>query len=141
MHQSLWRNADAAKDHSALLQRFEGVTAELGRVREGAADMRLRLDHFTGPAGPQARIRQLEGSLQTVRICCAGAMCLWRCCAISKDMAVGKKSSYQERCGWLLVIVSAALGGLPQHVVVQKIHSGSLSCCACAMPRVYAVAC
>ncbi|WIA30700.1 hypothetical protein OEZ86_000769 [Tetradesmus obliquus] len=58
---------DAAKDHSALLQRFEGVTAELGRVREGAADMRLRLDHFTGPAGPQARIRQLEGSLQTVQ--------------------------------------------------------------------------
>jgi hypothetical protein len=58
--------ADAAKDHAALLQRFEGVTAELSRVKEGAADMRLRLEHFTGPAGPQARIRQLETSLQSV---------------------------------------------------------------------------
>lgn len=58
--------ADAAKDHAALLQRFEGVTAELSRVKEGAADMRLRLEHFTGPAGPQARIRQLESSLQSV---------------------------------------------------------------------------
>jgi hypothetical protein len=66
-------HADAAKDHSALLQRFEGVTAELSRVKEGAADMRLRLEHFTGPAGPQARIRQLEGSLQNVS--CLSCVC------------------------------------------------------------------
>jgi hypothetical protein len=59
-------STDAAKDHSALLQRFEGVSAELSRVKEGAADMRLRLEHFTGPAGPQARIRQLEATLQSV---------------------------------------------------------------------------
>jgi hypothetical protein len=70
--------ADAAKDHSALLQRFEGVAAELSRVKEGAADMQLRLEHFTGPAGPQARIRQLEGSLQSVSrvwwlLCCIAA--------------------------------------------------------------------
>lgn len=58
--------ADAANDHNALMKRFEGVTAELSRVKDGAADMRLRLEHFTGPAGPNARIRQLEASLQTV---------------------------------------------------------------------------
>lgn len=58
--------ADANKDHKALLARFEAVNAELARYKAAAADMRLRLEHFTGPAGPQARMKQLEASLQSV---------------------------------------------------------------------------
>ena len=49
-----------------MLARFEAVHAELARVKEAAADMRLRLEHFTGPAGPQARMKQLEAALQSV---------------------------------------------------------------------------
>eukprot|EP00878_Enallax_costatus_P035251 GHUV01039265.1.p2 GENE.GHUV01039265.1~~GHUV01039265.1.p2 ORF type:complete len:119 (+),score=48.29 GHUV01039265.1:18-374(+) len=59
--------ADASKDHSALLARFEAVSAELARVKDAAADMRLRLEHFTGPAGPQARMKQLEAALQSMQ--------------------------------------------------------------------------
>jgi hypothetical protein len=90
--------ADAAKDHSALLQRFEGVTAELSRVKEGAADMRLRLEHLTGPGGPQARIRQLEGSLQSVSGVCCTSRVLARAYALGIAAAAAEES-LGRRCG------------------------------------------
>lgn len=54
------------QERAALRARVDALTAELATAREGAADLRLRLEHFTGPAGPQARVRQLEASLQLV---------------------------------------------------------------------------
>lgn len=58
----------AQADRAALGSRLEAATAELGTTRQAAADLRLRLEHFTGPSGPQARLRQLEASLQNVRL-------------------------------------------------------------------------
>lgn len=54
------------QERAALRSRVDALTAELSATREGAADLRLRLEHFTGPAGPQARVRQLEASLHNV---------------------------------------------------------------------------
>jgi hypothetical protein len=57
-----------AQERTALRSRVDALTAELAGAREGAADLRLRLEHITGPAGPQARAKQLEASLQLVSI-------------------------------------------------------------------------
>lgn len=58
--------AGVGQERAVLRARVDALTAELATAREGAADLRLRLEHFTGPAGPQARVRQLEASLQLV---------------------------------------------------------------------------
>lgn len=62
------------QERSALRSRVDALTSELSLAREGAADLRLRLEAFTGPTGPQARVRQLEASLQNVR----GGLRLWQ---------------------------------------------------------------
>lgn len=51
-----------------LLSRFDAVSAELGRVQAGATSMRQQLEHLNGPAGPAARVRQLEALLQSVSV-------------------------------------------------------------------------
>lgn len=57
-----------SQERTALRARADALTAELAGAREGAADLRLRLEHITGPAGPQARAKQLEASLQLVSV-------------------------------------------------------------------------
>jgi hypothetical protein len=57
-----------SQERAALRSRVDALTAELAGAREGAADLRLRLEHITGPAGPQARAKQLEASLQLVSV-------------------------------------------------------------------------
>jgi hypothetical protein len=60
--------AGTSQERAALRARVDALTAELSAAREGAADLRLRLDHFTGPTGPQARVKQLESALQLVSV-------------------------------------------------------------------------
>lgn len=60
--------AGVDQERAALRARVDALTAELSAAREGSADLRLRLDHFTGPTGPQARVKQLESALQLVSV-------------------------------------------------------------------------
>ncbi len=60
------RPAANAQDYQALLSRHQQAEAGLARAQEAAADMRARLEAITGPQGPQARLRQLEGQLAQV---------------------------------------------------------------------------
>jgi hypothetical protein len=60
--------AGLGQERTALRSRVDVLTAELTAAREGSADLRLRLDHFTGPGGPQARVKQLEAALQLVSL-------------------------------------------------------------------------
>jgi hypothetical protein len=60
--------AGMGQERTALRSRVDVLTAELAAAREGSADLRLRLDHFTGPGGPQARVKQLEAALQLVSL-------------------------------------------------------------------------
>ncbi len=55
-----------AADYDQLLARHQELESEASKARERVAEMRSRLDGLTGPSGPQARLRQLEGQLQQV---------------------------------------------------------------------------
>lgn len=71
--------AGVGQERAALRARVDALTAELSAAREGTADLRLRLDHFTGPTGPQARVKQLESALQLVRVLCGCTGCSPAC--------------------------------------------------------------
>lgn len=80
-------NAGLGQERTALRSRVDVLTAELAAAREGSADLRLRLEHFTGPGGPQARVKQLEAALQLVSLLVVHKQNIY-----PSGLAYGKKS-------------------------------------------------